>query len=291
MMRNLSEYALMSAMLICTLPVYGATARDNYVYFKGAGDYFQWHEASHKITDGQPWNYLHYGTSDGEGVIHIQAGRKGSEEVADWFKEKVGIGHAISTKDNTPVGWPDELNFATYGHMNLKDSHGRYAQCHRILIAQGHAGTYNNWWIGSENLHAYGGKYWLVCPPVNAYCGAVVAIDPSFTSSDLFTLDIWTCPPAVSVSLSPDVLWPANDKMYEIEASISVGDTCGSDPIEEDEIGADDRVFKLRAERFPDGNGRVYTVTYDIGCDSGITTVEATVTVPHDKGKNKRLMK
>lgn len=308
-MRKLSEYALMSAMLICTLPVYGATARDNYVYFKGAGDYFQWHQAEHKITDGQPWDYIRYGTSDGEGVIHIRAGRKGSEEVADWFKDKVGKGHAISTRDVTPVGWPDELNFATYGHMNLKDRHGRYAQCHGIVIAQGHAGTYNNWWIGSENLYAFGGEYWLVCPPFNAYCGAVVTIDPAATNSDLFTLDIRTCPLAVSVSLSPDVLWPPNGKMYEIEASINVGDTCGTDPIvtlvsvesneaesiegdiQEAEIGTDDRVFKVRAERSPDGNGRVYTATYDIGCDSGITTVEATVTVPRDEGKNKRLQK
>lgn len=317
-MRNLTKYAvMMSAMLIYTLPVYGATARDNYVYFPGVY-YFEWHEAEHKITDDQPWNFIHSGTSDDStGVIHIQAGRKGSEDVANWFKDKATDGDAVSTLVHPP-SWPDKLNFATYGHMILKDHHGRRAVCHNVLIGQGHTWTgLNNWWIGGKYMHRYGGKYWLVCPPLDeGYCGAVVPIYPSQTSSNHITFKLWMCPPAVSVSLSPDVLWPANGKMHEIEATITGGDACGPNPyvelisvesnepdsglgnwdnendIQDHEIGTDDRVFRLRAEHSKGSKGgeRVYTVTYLVidGCDKE-TMIEATVTVPHDKGKNIRL--
>ena len=313
-MRNLYKYAVMSIMLICTSTVYGATVRDNYVYFPGVKD-FQWHQSSHKITVGQPWESIHYGISDGSGVIHIRAGRKGSEVVANWFKDR--IGNAIATRDDHPLGRPDKLNFATYGHMNLWDHHGRMAQCRNIVIGQGHtAAGYNNWWIGSRDLREYGGKYWLVCPRLNTICGAVIPIDPSFNHSDIFSLDVWVCPPAVSVSLSSDELWPPNGKMHEIEATITGHDVCGpnyvvnlisvessepesgtgsggiEDDIQDHEIDTDDRVFRLRAERSNDGDGRVYTVIYYIMDECGTeTTVEATVTVPKDMGKNKRLQK
>lgn len=313
-MRNLYKFAVMGILLICTSTVYGATVRDNYVYFEnGSVKDFQWHQVSHKITDGQPYDSISSGVSDGNGVIHIRAGRSGSEEVADWFNSK--IGKAISTRDSSPLGRPDELNFATWGYMNIWDNKGRLAQCHGIVIGQGHTGTYNNWWFGSDYLRAYGGKYWMVCPRTNAICGAVVTIDPSYDHSDQFAIEVRTCPPPLSVSLSQDELWPPNGKMYEIEATISGGHACETDPfvtltsVESSEpesgthsrdipddilghdLGMDDRVFKLRAEH--SGNGRVYTVTYNIwdGCGFEKKTVEAIVTVPKDMGKNKRLQK
>lgn len=309
-MRNLTKYAVMIAMLIYALPVYGATARDNYVYFPGVS-YFKWYDYDHKITDGQPWNFINSGMSDDStGVIHIQAGRSGSEEVADWFRDRAE--HAISTLPDPP-SWPDKLNFVTWGHMILKDKNGRSAVCHNVVIGQGHTPTgYNNWWIGGDQMHRYGGKYWLVCPPRpdEGYCGAVVPIYPSQSRSNYITFKLWMCPPAVSLSLSSDVLWPADGKMHEIEATITGGDACGPSPyvelisvesnepdsglgnwdcendIQEHEIGTDDRVFRLRAEHSKGGE-RVYTVTYLVidGCDKE-TTIEATVTVPHDMGKN-----
>ena len=312
-MRNLTKYAVMIAMLIYTLPVYGATARDNYVYFPGVS-YFKWYDTHHKITDGQPWNFIHSGMSDDStGVIRIQAGRKGSEEVADWFRDRAA--HAISTL-TSPPSWPDKLNFVTYGHMILKDHHGRSAVCHNVVIGQGHTSTgFNNWWIGGKYMHRYGGKYWLVCPPLDeGYCGAVVLINPSQTRSNYLSFTLRMCPPTVSMSLSSDVLWPANGKMHEIEATITGGDACGESPyvelislesnhpdiglgpwdleddIQDHDIGTHDRVFRLRAEHSKDGGERVYTVTYFVidGCGKE-TTLKATVTVPHDKVKNIRL--
>lgn len=311
-MRNLYKYAVMGIMLICASSVYSATVRDNYVYFEnGSVKEFQWHEREHKITDGQPYDSISSGESDGDGVIHIRAGRSGSEEVADWFNSRVG--KAISTRDPSPLGRPDELNFATWGHMNIWDNKGRLAQCHGIVIGQGHTGAYNNWWFGSDDyLHSYGDKYWMVCPRTNAICGAVVTIDPSYNHSDQFAIEVRTCPPPLSLSLSPDELWPANGKMVEIDATIDGGDGCGNPPVatlvslESSEpesgthardipddilghdIGFDDRVFKVRAEH--SGIGRTYTVTYEIEDGCGVEkTLEATLTVPQNRGKSKKI--
>ena len=330
-MRNLTKYAVMSAvmsaMLICTLPVYGTTVRDNYVKFSNVG-YFHWYEASHKITDGQPWKSITSNMDGSTGCILVKAGRHGSEEVATWFKNKTTEGgHAVGTRDPSNV-WPHKLNFAFNGHMILHDKNGRKTVCHNVVIGQGYDGVFNNWWIGGKHMHKCGGEHWLICIPNdvevgNGYCAAVV---PVYTSgSYTFPLDLWMCPPKVSVSLSSDVLWPANGKMHEIEATIIGGDACGASPdvyltsvesnepdsgtggkdieydiqdveydiqdveydIQDVEYDTDDRVFRLRAERSKGGDGRVYTVTYLIidGCGEE-TTVKATVTVPHDKGKN-----
>ena len=123
-------------------------------------------------------------------------------------------------------------------------------------------------------------------------------------------------PPALSVSVRPNVLWPPNEKLIPITATITVKDDydpqpevklesiTANEPLEEDDIkdavlGSDDRQFKLRAER--DGKdddkkrnktqpqpGRIYTITYSALDASGNKSIASTtVTVPHDrKGKN-----
>jgi hypothetical protein len=117
-----------------------------------------------------------------------------------------------------------------------------------------------------------------------------------------------TTPPDLTVQLSPTVLWPANHKLVEITATITVTDTCDPNPtvrlvsiksnepdnglgdgdqpndIQEANFGTDDRVFLLRAERSGLGNGRVYTVTYEASDASGNTTTkQATVSVPKNQ--------
>lgn len=311
-MRDLTKYAVMgavmSAMLICTLPVYG-WVYDNRVYFNNVHG-FRWHEAAHKISDGQTWESIgyHYNSSKHRGDINIRAGRHKTEEVADWFKAKGKKGHGghsygLGASDE----WPDKLNFATYGHFTFKDHNGRWAICHDVVIGQGHQlDGLNNWWVAGPNLHEFGGEYWLTSPPTSTHHGAVIPV--SYGGSNYFNLELWMVPRAASLSLSSNELWPADGEMHEIEAIITVDDHCvessdvrltsvvssepdsgtGRKDIEGDiEISTDDRVFWLRAERSKDGDGRVYTVTYLIidGCGEE-TTVKATVTVPHDKGKN-----
>ena len=117
-----------------------------------------------------------------------------------------------------------------------------------------------------------------------------------------------TVAPELSVSVSPDVLWPPKHKLRDITATVAASDICDVNPsivltsvvsdepdngkadgntmndIQEADIGTDDRAFMLRAERSGQGSGRIYTITYDAMDASGNTaTGSATVTVPHNR--------
>jgi hypothetical protein len=122
-------------------------------------------------------------------------------------------------------------------------------------------------------------------------------------------------PPDLSVSVTPDVLWPPNHKMYEVMPSVSANDSCDASPTiqlvnitmnEGDEELAFDPLYDttlgdghttndiqydpgtgqvfVRAERSGTGNGRVYTLTYEATDAAGNTAqATATVTVPHSQ--------
>ncbi len=112
-------------------------------------------------------------------------------------------------------------------------------------------------------------------------------------------------PPALTLSLSRDALWPPNHKLVDVAAAITVTDNCDPNPaarlvsitssepdnglgdgdtandIQGAAFGADDRQFRLRAERAGGGTGRIYAVTYEAADASGNkTTQQATVRVP-----------
>lgn len=117
-------------------------------------------------------------------------------------------------------------------------------------------------------------------------------------------------PPAVSLTVTPDMLWPANHKMVEITPHITVSDNLDESPRvslksvtsnePDDAPGSGDgrttgdikttedgRIY-LRAERDARGNGRIYTITYSAtDASANTSTASAIVTVPHDKGKKK----
>ena len=113
-----------------------------------------------------------------------------------------------------------------------------------------------------------------------------------------------TTPPTLSVTLTPATLWPPNNKLVPVTASITVKDDYDPAPeiklesitasetlavgdIQDAQFAADDRSFSLAAKRA--GNnmaGRIYIVTYSATDASGNkATASATVTVPHDQGK------
>lgn len=120
-----------------------------------------------------------------------------------------------------------------------------------------------------------------------------------------------TTPPDLTVELSPDVLWPPNHKMADINATVTVTDTCDANPtfvltsVMSDEpdnevgvgdgntvddiqgvsAGTDDVMFQLRSERQGGGDGRTYTVVYTATDCSGNTASDTSyVLVPHDQG-------
>jgi hypothetical protein len=124
------------------------------------------------------------------------------------------------------------------------------------------------------------------------------------------TVKIDKTPPTVSCSANPTSIWPANHKMVNVTAAVSVTDPGSSQAgfvlvsVTSNEpdngqgdgnTGADIQGFvvntpdvagQLRAERSGGGSGRVYTLTYkgsDVAGNS--TTCNTSVTVAHDRGR------
>lgn len=123
-------------------------------------------------------------------------------------------------------------------------------------------------------------------------------------SSDHDSLVVGLCtPPTLSVTVSPNSLWPANHKYQIVEASlISSSDTVsatlvsvtsnepddglGDGDTPNDIVIIDNDTFDLRAERSGGGEGRIYTITYQATNTCGNSVIAtATVTVPHDQVK------
>ena len=122
-----------------------------------------------------------------------------------------------------------------------------------------------------------------------------------------------TTPPEITVVVHPDVLWPPNHKLVDIEAMVTVTDICDPDPtfvltsivsnepdegtgdgdfpddIQEASYGTPDVEFQLRSERAGPGDGRIYTITYTASDMSGNTADDVDeVTVPHNQGGHAR---
>jgi len=106
------------------------------------------------------------------------------------------------------------------------------------------------------------------------------------------------------MSVTPDMLWPANHKYVDVTATVVVSDNFDPNPTVElvsvesnepdeglgdgdttdDIVILDDFHFKLRSERSGMGTGRIYTITYmvtDACGNEAYATV--TVSVPHNK--------
>jgi hypothetical protein len=118
-----------------------------------------------------------------------------------------------------------------------------------------------------------------------------------------------TTEPTLTVLSDPMVLWPPNHKLWEVELDLMVMDNCDPNPvvtltdirssepdndtgdgntvddIQEADVGGDDRMFLLRAERKGNGSGRIYAATYNATDASGNSTdAQVQILVPHDKG-------
>jgi hypothetical protein len=125
---------------------------------------------------------------------------------------------------------------------------------------------------------------------VGEACGQVVNLNATVQA-------IPAVPPTISLTLSPTEIWPPNNKMKTVNATIdasspnghattvtlvsittngAAGDIAGAS------LGTDDRVFEVRAKK-----NNTYTATYRAtDTVTGLsTTATATVVVPHDQGK------
>jgi hypothetical protein len=129
----------------------------------------------------------------------------------------------------------------------------------------------------------------------NTICGRVTSLSP-FVVAKVIT------PPAIAVTVTPSVIWPPNNRLVRVTASVRVSDPGGATPavslmsITSNEplapgdvqaaFGTDCRSFQLRATRLGGGSGRTYTITYRATNVSGLWTETAVqVLVPHDQKK------
>jgi alpha-tubulin suppressor-like RCC1 family protein len=125
------------------------------------------------------------------------------------------------------------------------------------------------------------------------------------TCDAIVTVEDEEAPVIISMSASPNELWPPNHKMVPVTVAVAATDNCdfacqivlvesnesvnglGDGNTTPDWIKTGDLTVKLRAERSGTGNGRVYTITVSCTDQSeNSSTDTATVAVPHDKGKN-----
>ena len=125
------------------------------------------------------------------------------------------------------------------------------------------------------------------------------------TGTDNVTITaVDTTAPEINVTVAPDIMWPPNHKYVDVETTVTVYDAVDSSPTlilvsvtsnEPDNGKGDgnttsditilsDTMFKIRAERSGNGDGRVYTITYRATDASG-NSAEASViiTVPHNQ--------
>ncbi len=164
------------------------------------------------------------------------------------------------------------------------------------------------WFIG-DSLIATGEVVQVSLPPGATVVTLKVTDKAGATSTDEVTVTVTdTEAPVVTLTMSPDHLWPPNHKMKEVHAILDIqdcdlaprvellsvtsnepenglGDGNTAPDISGADIGTDDRTVQVRAERSGTGSGRVYTFVYRVTDSSGnATEATATVTVPHDQG-------
>jgi hypothetical protein len=171
-----------------------------------------------------------------------------------------------------------------------------------------------SWTWATGNAQGVAPKVML---PKGTHCITLTVSDPSgHIDQDVVAITVQdTTPPTLTVSLSPQVLWPPNHKMVKIRATVHAQDLCGTvtdlklvsivsnqpdnglgDGNTTGDIAANvgtlDLLFYLRAERAGLHGDRIYKVTYRATDDSGNRAhVSKDVIVPHDARSHQNRLK
>lgn len=144
-------FGALALAVVIAAPATATTEHDNDVFFALPGlESVTFTETGHDITSDQPYSGATASTPEsGRGQITVKAGRKGSSDVADWFKTQVASGQTLAcdSKDT----FPDKLNFAVEGTLKMTVG-GDEITCDNVIVAQGHFGTNNNWWMGGPDM-------------------------------------------------------------------------------------------------------------------------------------------
>lgn len=98
-------------------------------------------------------------------TISYSIGRKGSDDVSNWWSNHVG-----DSSHNTFNHEPDKLNFAFIGTLTLSETFipGDTSNdwvLDGIAIGQGSSGSSNNWWFGGTNCqYVNDATNTVICP-------------------------------------------------------------------------------------------------------------------------------
>jgi hypothetical protein len=182
-----------AALTATTFAAIAAKEHDNEVFFAINGlQSFTFNETSHDVTSGQPYGGVTSTiTDDGQVQVTVKAGRKGSEEVATWFKDQVYTGQTLVC--DSKETYPDGLNFAVKGTLTIGSVNGDEITCNDIIIAQGRSSR-NNWWMGGPHMKgahlSYSGVTEQSCKITGKDLPAIVVFTPQTPCVNNFNIGV-----------------------------------------------------------------------------------------------------
>jgi hypothetical protein len=201
-----------------------------------------------------------------------------------------GISHSLALKDDgTVVAWGSNNEGQTNVPAGLANVRAVGAGFNHSLAT-----------IGDGTLVGWGWNSFGQATPPAGLRGVLMAIGGAFHTLAVVAPD--TTPPQLSVSATPNLLWPPNHRYVTVQATVAATDDSGTEPTvelvtvtsNEPDNGPDDGntvddivttedpyAMRLRAERSESGTGRVYTIMYRATDGSGNSaTASTTVRVP-----------
>jgi hypothetical protein len=141
--------------------------------------------------------------------------------------------------------------------------------------------------------------------PNQSVTGTCQDVAGNSASATMSGINIDTTPPSVVCNVTPNVLWPPNNKLVAVNATVTATDSLsgsagfnllsvtssepnsGQGDIQGFAQGSPSVAGQLRAQRLGSGSGRIYTVTYGATDRAGNSAACTTsVAVPHDQGTN-----
>lgn len=234
-------------------------------------------------------------------------------QLANTSVSEVRLSYSEAVRDTGPTGLHSASNPASYSLLNTTTG-----QSVTIASVRYDAATFQAVLVlapGSAPLAD--GKYQLVIKGKDASNAiqdlAGNSLGGGVDTTVVFTVDAHA--PEVKLVLTPNILWPPNHQLVEVQAKLTLSDAVDSKPrvtllsitsnepdvsagtgnfandIQNAAFGTDDRKFSLRAERSGEGPGRIYTITYFVQDAAGNgRVVSGVVIVPHDQGTAKAML-
>jgi hypothetical protein len=112
------------------------------------------------VTPGQAYDQLYSQVDKHSWKVstlnaNLPADRKGSSVCADWFKQTIARGQFETAELGVGVvsQVPGEFNLAFRGNLHVYFMDGTEV-VHQVVLAQGHDGLHNPWWVAIEGGHS-----------------------------------------------------------------------------------------------------------------------------------------